>query len=249
MPVVSSAHRSCLQYSDDLGAFRIHKSTRMLLLIDNYDSFVHNLSRHFERLGQETHVVRNDEVDVVEIRRLRPDAVVLSPGPCTPNEAGVSLDLVRTMHAELPILGVCLGHQAIAQALGGSIVSAAVPVHGQASLVRHDGAGLFAGVPSPLRVGRYHSLAVQPSSLPRAIRPTAWTDDGVLMAFQHERYPIFGVQFHPESILTEHGYDLLANFLKIAGLQMADRTDLPILAELCEPPLPTSTWPDRPVTF
>jgi anthranilate synthase/aminodeoxychorismate synthase-like glutamine amidotransferase len=221
----------------------------MLLLIDNYDSFVHNLARYFKRLGQETHVVRNDEVDVAEIRRLRPDAVVLSPGPCTPNEAGVSLDLVRTMHAELPILGVCLGHQAIAQAFGGSIVRAASPVHGQASLVRHDGAGLFADLPSPLKVGRYHSLAVKPSSLPKAIRPRAWTDDGVLMAFQHERYPVFGVQFHPESILTEHGYELLANFLKIAGLQMTDKTNLPILAEFCEPPLPTSTWPDRPVTF
>ncbi len=221
----------------------------MLLLIDNYDSFVHNLARYFERLGQETQVVRNDSLDVAEIRRLRPEAIVLSPGPCTPNEAGVSLELVRSMHAEVPMLGVCLGHQAIAQAFGGAVVRAGVPIHGQASLIRHDGAGLFSELPSPIKVGRYHSLVVDPSSLPESLRATAWTEDGVLMAFQHGRFPLFGVQFHPESILTEYGFDLLSNFLTQAGLRTDAKRNPRTIVELCEPPAPTATWPDRPVTF
>lgn len=191
----------------------------MLLLIDNYDSFVHNLARYFERLGQETRVIRNDALDVAGIRRLRPDAIVLSPGPCTPNDAGVSLELVRSMHAEVPMLGVCLGHQAIAQAFGGAVVRTATPVHGQASLIRHDNAGLFRGLPSPIKVGRYHSLVVDPSTLADSLRVTAWTNDGVVMAFQCDRFPLFGVQFHPESILTEYGFDLLLNFLTQAGLR------------------------------
>jgi anthranilate synthase/aminodeoxychorismate synthase-like glutamine amidotransferase len=221
----------------------------MLLLVDNYDSFVHNLARYFERLGQETHVVRNDVLDVAEIRLLRPEAIVLSPGPCTPNEAGVSLELVRSMQAEVPILGVCLGHQAIAQAFGGIVVRATVPIHGQTSLVRHDGAGLFRGLPSPIKVGRYHSLVVDPRALPKSLRATAWTEDGVLMAFQHQHFPLFGVQFHPESILTEYGFNLLANFLAHAGLQTNAELDPGAIVELCEPPAPTATWPDRPVTF
>jgi anthranilate synthase/aminodeoxychorismate synthase-like glutamine amidotransferase len=188
----------------------------MLLLIDNYDSFVHNLARYFERLGQETVVVRNDAINVTGIRRLQPAAIVHSPGPCTPREAGASLEIVRTLYAELPILGVCLGHQVIAEALGGRVVRAPSPVHGQSSQITHDGAGLFAGVSSPLAVGRYHSLVAEPETLPADLRPTAWTEDGVLMAFEHVRYPVYGVQFHPESILTENGKVLLGNFLTLA---------------------------------
>ena len=184
----------------------------MLLLIDNYDSFVHNLARYFERLGQPTRVVRNDAIDVASARAMKPTAIVLSPGPCTPQEAGVSLELVRELHAEVPMLGVCLGHQVIAEALGGRIVRAPVPVHGQASEIRHDGSRLFCGMPPTFRVGRYHSLVAEPASLGEPLRPTAWTADGVVMAFEHRQLPVYGVQFHPESILTEYGYEMLANF-------------------------------------
>jgi anthranilate synthase component 2 len=222
----------------------------MLLLIDNYDSFVHNLARYFARLGQETRVVRNDAIDVAEVRRMQPGAVVLSPGPCTPREAGASLDVVRALCREVPIFGVCLGHQVIAEALGGRVVRAPVPVHGQASQITHDGSPLFAGVPSPLAVARYHSLVVDPQALPRELRPTAWTDDGVLMAFEHVRFPVYGVQFHPESILTQHGYALLTNLLKLAGL--TDRSPAATIAGISELVLPAAepaTAPDRPVTF
>src|SRR3954471_5398868 len=157
----------------------------MLLLIDNYDSFVHNLARYFERLGQATRVVRNDAIDVATARELKPDAIVLSPGPCTPRDAGASLQLVLGLHAELPMLGVCLGHQVIAEALGGRIVRAPVPVHGQASKIRHDGSALFHELPPMFRVGRYHSLVAEPASLGESLRPTAWTSDGIVMAFEH----------------------------------------------------------------
>jgi len=198
----------------------------MILFIDNYDSFVHNLARHFARLGQRTHVVRSDAIDANGVRALRPRAVVISPGPCTPFEAGASLEIVRQLHAELPLLGVCLGQQVIAAALGGRIVRTE-PVHGQATKIRHEGRGLFDGLPSPLAVGRYHSLVVEPESLPGELRPTAWTEAGELMAFQHAELPVFGVQFHPESILTEHGYELLANFLRFAGCgEESDAADL-----------------------
>jgi anthranilate synthase/aminodeoxychorismate synthase-like glutamine amidotransferase len=220
----------------------------MLLLIDNYDSFVHNLARYFERLGQETCVVRNDEIDVPGVKRLQPAAIVLSPGPCTPKEAGASLEIVRELHLELPILGVCLGHQVIAEALAGRVVRAWRPVHGQASLVRHGGTGLFEGVPSPMKVGRYHSLVVEPESLPAQLRPTGWTDDSVLMAFEHLSLPVFGVQFHPESILTECGFRLLENFLRVAGLPSGSggaRT----MNELRQAVAAADEWPDRPVTF
>lgn len=190
----------------------------MILLIDNYDSFVHNLARYFRRLGVEPVVARNDAISAAEIRALQPRAVVLSPGPCTPREAGVSLELVRELHAELPMLGVCLGHQTIAEALGGAVVRGK-PVHGRASLVTHNGQGLFAGVPNPMRVGRYHSLVVEEAGLPPELIATARTDDGVLMAVTHRDFPVFGVQFHPESILTTRGYLLLANFLRIAGVE------------------------------
>ena len=190
----------------------------MLLIIDNYDSFVHNLARYCQRLGQETLVVRNDAIDVSRVRRVRPAALVISPGPCGPAQAGASLELVRELGGELPMLGVCLGHQVIAEALGAKIVRAPRPVHGESSAIEHDSAGLFAGLPSPLLVGRYHSLVVDHATLPRELQPTAWSADPLLMAFEHEELPLFGVQFHPESILTDCGYELLANFLRLAGL-------------------------------
>lgn len=218
----------------------------MILVVDNYDSFVFNLARHFERLGAETCVRRNDELTVAEVRRLRPAAVVVSPGPCTPGEAGCSLDLVRELHRELPMLGVCLGHQVLAAALGGTIVRAEEPMHGRTSLVHHDGQGLFAGVPSPFAACRYHSLVVEPGSLPEELEATARTADGVIMALAHRRYPVWGVQFHPEAILTEHGYLLLANFLRLAGLP-TNSAPLPCENDhLADPP---PTIPTRPVTF
>ncbi|QDT66214.1 anthranilate synthase component II [Calycomorphotria hydatis] len=188
----------------------------MILLIDNYDSFVHNLARYLRELGRDTTVVRNDAVDVADIRKLQPEAIVLSPGPCTPAEAGVSLDVVRSLHAEIPILGVCLGHQTIAAALGGKVSRASEPVHGRFSLVHHDGTGLFAGLPSPFRAGRYHSLVVPEESLGDDLFVNARTADGVVMGLRHRTSPLHAVQFHPESVLTEHGYDLLANFLRLA---------------------------------
>jgi anthranilate synthase/aminodeoxychorismate synthase-like glutamine amidotransferase len=189
-----------------------------LLVIDNYDSFVFNLARYFERLGQTVQVVRNTAIDVAGVRAMAPDALVLSPGPCAPRQAGCSVDLVRELHAELPILGVCLGHQAIAEALGGRIVRAAEPIHGRTSPIFHDGRGLFAGLSSPLVATRYHSLVVEEASLPSMLEITARTADGTVMALQHRELPIVGLQFHPESILTEHGYPILAAFLRLARL-------------------------------
>ena len=218
----------------------------MILLIDNYDSFVYNLARYFERLGQATLVVRNDAIDARRVRTLAPDALVLSPGPCAPQQAGASLDLVRELHQELPILGVCLGHQTIAAALGGRVVRAKEPVHGRSSEVFHKQAGIFAGLPSPLRACRYHSLVVEESSLPGELEVTARTDEGVVMALSHRELPVVGVQFHPESILTDHGYELLAGFLRLAGLTLCG--ECPTLADeriqAADRPLPTA-----PVTF
>jgi anthranilate synthase/aminodeoxychorismate synthase-like glutamine amidotransferase len=221
----------------------------LLLLIDNYDSFVHNLARYFERLGQPTRVVRNDAVDAADVRALRPAAVVLSPGPCTPQEAGDSLEIVRELHHELPILGVCLGHQVIAEALGGRVIRAPSPVHGQSSPIRHNGLGLFAGIPSPIHVGRYHSLVVEPGSLPEVLRPTAWTADDVIMAFEHTELPVFGVQFHPESILTEYGYEMLANFLRLSGVPCAVESSGLGVQELIRPVKAERNLPTQPVTF
>ena len=195
----------------------------MILLIDNYDSFVHNLARYFEQLGQRTTVVRNDAIDAVLVREMNPAALVLSPGPCSPREAGGSLDLVRKLYQELPILGICLGHQIIAEALGGRIVRASEPVHGRASSIEHDGRNVFAGLPNPLTAGRYHSLMVDQSTLPKELEVTARTADGVVMAIAHREYPVIGLQFHPESILTSHGYDLLAGFLRLAGIDVASK--------------------------
>ena len=191
----------------------------MILLIDNYDSFVHNLARYFRRLGQETCVLRNDAVEIEEVRRMAVDAIVLSPGPKSPYEAGRSLALVQELYRELPILGVCLGHQTIAAAFGASIIRAREPMHGRTSEIRHRGEGLFAGLPNPLSVARYHSLVVDPDTLPSELLPTAFTADGTLMALEHRRRPIVGWQFHPESILTSHGYVLLAAFLERIGLK------------------------------
>lgn len=191
----------------------------MILLIDNYDSFVHNLARYLRRLGQQTLVVRNDRITLAEIRDLKPRAIVLSPGPCSPNEAGVSLEVVREFHASTPMLGVCLGHQTIAQALGGRIERASEPLHGRGSPVFHDGDGLFRGLPNPFTAGRYHSLVVAQSPWPELLKLTAWTADGTVMAFEHREFPVYGVQFHPESVLTEVGLQLCQNFLeRVCGL-------------------------------
>jgi len=197
----------------------------MILLIDNYDSFVYNLARYFERLGHATRVVRNTAISDEEVESLRPAAIVLSPGPCTPEQAGCSLALVRRFHAHVPMLGICLGHQTIAAALGGRVVRASEPVHGRTSLVHHNGRGVFAGLPNPLVGCRYHSLVVDEASLPECLEVTARTDDGVVMAVQHRSLPVVGMQFHPESILTECGYPLLAAFLRMAGLSTP--TELP----------------------
>jgi anthranilate synthase component 2 len=219
----------------------------MILLIDNYDSFVFNLARYFERLGTPTRVVRNDVIDVAEVRRLVPAALVFSPGPCSPREAGASLELVRELQGELPMLGVCLGHQTIAAALGGKIVRAPTPMHGRASRITHVGTGVFSSIPSPLNVGRYHSLTVEEASLPKALRVTARAEDGTIMGLEHRELPLFGMQFHPESILTEHGYVLLGNFLALAGIPVSNPT-LPS-RELVPPAHSAAELPSRPVTF
>jgi len=221
----------------------------MILLIDNYDSFVHNLARYFERLGQETLVVRNDVVDALSVRRLQPQAIVLSPGPCTPNEAGCSIEVVQELHSKIPLLGVCLGHQAIAAAFGASIVRAAEPRHGRTSCVQHNGAALFAGIPSPFSVCRYHSLVVAPETLPSALAATAHADDGAIMALAHTDYPVIGVQFHPEAALTECGYQLLANFLAIAGLSVNVNLESLTATENREPPEAPFPAPALPLTF
>lgn len=190
----------------------------MILIIDNYDSFVHNLGRYLRQLGFETHIVRNDKVTIAQVRQMQPQAIVISPGPCTPNEAGCSVELIKATSDSIPILGVCLGHQAIAQAFGAEIVMAPEPMHGRASEIMHQGTGLFRKIRSPMMAGRYHSLVVDRGSLPDCLAVTAQTCDGTVMAIQHTSLPISGVQFHPESILTEMGYVVLNNFLFLAGL-------------------------------
>ena len=191
----------------------------MILVVDNYDSFTWNLVHYLAELGAEAKVVRNDALSAAEAVALKPEAVVLSPGPCTPNEAGICLELIASAPEALPILGVCLGHQAIGQALGGEVVRAKTLMHGKTSPVRHDGRGVFAGLPEPVVATRYHSLAVERSSLPNSLSVTAWSDDGEVMGLQHATRPVHGVQFHPESIATEHGHRLLANFLALAGVK------------------------------
>jgi len=188
----------------------------MILLIDNYDSFTFNLVHFLGDVGGRCEVVRNDKLTVEQALARQPEAIVLSPGPCTPNEAGICLDLIEAAAGKIPILGVCLGHQAIGQAFGGTVVRAPVPMHGKVSQVSHTGTDILEGVPSPFSATRYHSLVVQRDSLPDSLAPTAWTDDGLLMAMRHRTLPVFGVQFHPESIASEHGHRILANFLAIA---------------------------------
>ena len=184
-----------------------------IVLVDNYDSFTFNLVQYLGELGADVRVFRNDQIDVAGIRALRPRGLVVSPGPCTPDEAGVSLEAIRSLAGELPILGVCLGHQAIGQAFGGKVVRNQRIVHGKASPVLHRGDGVYSGIPSPFAAGRYHSLVVERSSLPRALRITSWTQEGEIMGLRHRRLEIEGVQFHPESILTGPGKALLGNWL------------------------------------
>ena len=192
----------------------------MILLLDNYDSFVYNLDRYIQQWGQETLVVRSDAITIEAIRSLNCDGIIISPGPKTPDEAGCSLEVVRRLGDSVPILGVCLGHQTIGQALGGRVIRAPKPIHGQSSLVYHQDSKLLHGLPSPFQAGRYHSLIVEESSLPKCLRKTAWTEDGIIMAIEHRDWPLVGVQFHPESILTEHGHAIIANFLRCCKLQM-----------------------------
>ncbi|KAF0111752.1 MAG: anthranilate synthase component II [Rhodospirillaceae bacterium] len=186
----------------------------MFLLIDNYDSFTYNLWHYLCGLGVEVMVRRNDALSVAEALALAPQGIVLSPGPCDPDRAGICLDLISVAH--LPILGVCLGHQAIGQAFGGHVVRAPAPMHGKVSPIHHTGGPLFAGLPSPFKATRYHSLIVERASLPAGLTVTATTEDGLIMGLAHETHPVFGVQFHPESIASEHGHALIANFLALA---------------------------------
>ncbi|KZE34950.1 anthranilate synthase component II [Crenobacter luteus] len=186
----------------------------MLLMIDNYDSFTYNLVQYFAELGQEVKVFRNDEISLDEIAALKPQYLVVSPGPCTPNEAGVSLAAIERFAGEIPILGVCLGHQSIGQAFGGKVVHAQQLMHGKTSPVHHLDAGVFRGLPNPVTCTRYHSLVIERASLPDCLEVTAWTDDGEIMGVRHKTLPVEGVQFHPESILTQHGHDMLSNFLR-----------------------------------
>lgn len=222
----------------------------MIVVLDNRDSFVFNLARHFVLLGVEVEVVPSHATTAADIARRRPEAVVISPGPCTPAEAGCSIDVVREFRGRVPVLGVCLGHQAIAAALGGRVVRAE-PVHGRTSAILHDGVNLFAGIPSPLTACRYHSLVIEESALPAGITVTGRDEAGTIMAVADERQALFGVQFHPESILTRHGYRLLANFLERAGIphhghlvEMLDEAARREAEPDDEPPAP-----ERVVTF
>ncbi len=194
----------------------------MLLMIDNYDSFTYNLVQYFGELGAEVEVHRNDQITIEAIERLAPDHLVISPGPCTPSEAGISVEAIRHFAGKLPILGVCLGHQSIGQAFGGEVVRAGEIMHGKTSMVYHKDIGVFAGLDNPFEATRYHSLVIEKASLPEVLEVTAWTDDAdgnleEIMGVRHAEYNLEGVQFHPESILTRHGHDLLANFLKQSG--------------------------------
>ncbi len=186
----------------------------MLLMIDNYDSFTYNLVQYLGELGEEVSVFRNDEITLEQVEALHPSRIVISPGPCTPNEAGISVPMIRRFAGKLPILGVCLGHQSIGQAFGGKIVHAGQLMHGKTSDIRHNDSGVFHGLPDPLTATRYHSLVIEKKSLPACLEVTAWTDDGEIMGVRHRDLPVEGVQFHPESILTEKGHELLANFLR-----------------------------------
>ena len=193
----------------------------MLLMIDNYDSFTYNLVQYFGELGQDVKVFRNDAITLDEIAALKPDYLVISPGPCAPAQAGVSLAAIKEFSGKIPLLGVCLGHQSIGEAFGGKVVHAKQLMHGKVSPVHHNDVGVFKGLPNPLTCTRYHSLAIERETLPDCLEITAWTDDGEIMGLSHRTRPIHGVQFHPESIATEGGHALLANFLDLAGVKRA----------------------------
>ena len=186
----------------------------MLLMIDNYDSFTYNLVQYLGELGQDVQVFRNDEIDLKKIAELKPKYIVISPGPCTPNEAGISLALIEEFAGKIPLLGVCLGHQSIGQAFGGKIIKAKTLMHGKTSLIHHTSKGVFTDLPNPYTATRYHSLVIERESMPDCLEITAWTEDGEIMGVKHRTLAVEGVQFHPESVLTEHGHDLLNNFLK-----------------------------------
>jgi anthranilate synthase component 2 len=186
----------------------------MLLMIDNYDSFTYNLVQYFGELGADVRVFRNDQITVAEIEKLKPDHIVVSPGPCTPTEAGVSVETIQKLAGKIPILGVCLGHQSIGQAFGGKIVRARQLMHGKTSMIHHKEQGVFHGLPTPFEATRYHSLVIERESCPSVLEITAWTEDGEIMGVRHKSLAVEGVQFHPESILTQHGHAMLANFLK-----------------------------------
>lgn len=188
----------------------------MLLMIDNYDSFTFNIVQYLAQLGEEVKVVRNDEISVVDIAALRPDRIVVSPGPCSPEEAGISVAAIREYAGRIPLLGVCLGHQSIGAAFGGRVVRSVSLMHGKTSPIHHDGRELFEGLPNPFSATRYHSLVVERSSLPDCLEVTAWVDNGEIMGLRHRQLPVWGVQFHPESILTEGGMELLQNFLTLS---------------------------------
>lgn len=225
-----------------------NSQSKMILLIDNYDSFVYNLARYFVRLGQATHVVRNDKITIDEVVRLNPDAIVLSPGPGRPHDAGICLEIVHQCQHSIPILGVCLGHQVIAAAFGIEVVRSDTPMHGRSSPIEHDNSALFTSVPSPTTVARYHSLEVDNNFVSRHIRVTAHTVEGTVMALQHVDKPVVGVQFHPESILTSHGFEILRNFLQLAGV--ATRSAVPEFdRELVDRPECPDVWPEHPITF
>ena len=191
----------------------------MLLVIDNYDSFTYNLVHYAQELGAKTHVIRNDDVSAADALAMGAQAVLLSPGPCTPNEAGICLDLLRDAPDDLPILGICLGMQSMGQAYGGKVIRAKQIMHGKISPIHHDGSGLFKGLDDPFNATRYHSLSVERDSLPDCLVPNAWVDDGEIMGIRHKTKPIHGLQFHPESIASENGHALIDAFLKIAGLK------------------------------
>lgn len=188
----------------------------MLVMIDNYDSFTYNLVQYLGELGEQVKTFRNDEINLEQIEALQPDRIMLSPGPCTPNQAGISLDVIEHFKGKVPLMGVCLGHQSIGQAFGGEVVHAKQIMHGKTSQIRHSNKGVFKGLDNPFTVTRYHSLVVARATLPESLEVTAWTDDDEIMGFRHRDYPIEGVQFHPESILTEHGHALLKNFLEMS---------------------------------
>jgi anthranilate synthase/aminodeoxychorismate synthase-like glutamine amidotransferase len=187
----------------------------MLLMIDNYDSFNYNLVQYLGELGQDLKVYRNNKITIADIEKMNPDRIVISPGPCTPREAGISIDVIKHFTGRIPILGVCLGHQSIGDAFGGDVIRAPYLMHGKTSMIHHDGKTIFAGLPNPFEATRYHSLIIKRDTMPSVLEVSAWTEDGIIMGVRHKQYMLEGVQFHPESILTVTGKDLLGNFLKL----------------------------------